>query len=62
MRLFYVAGEEASSLEFRLEQLDRATDTGSELVLQFEENEGIAKLATLTENGLDLELFHILYA
>ena len=60
--LSFVAGEEASSLQFRLEQLDRATDTGSELVLQFEENEGIAKLATLTANGLDLELFHLLYA
>ena len=61
VRLLYVAGEEASSLEFRLEQLDRATDTGNELVLQFEEQDGIAKLATLTANGLDLELFHILY-
>jgi uncharacterized protein YheU (UPF0270 family) len=61
VRLFFVAGEEASSLEFRLEQLDRATDTGGELVLQFEEKDGIAKLATLTANGLDLELFHILY-
>jgi uncharacterized protein YheU (UPF0270 family) len=60
-RLVFVAGEEAASLEFRLEQLDRATDKGSELVLQFEESDGIAKLATLRANGLDLELFHILY-
>lgn len=61
VRLLFVAGEETSSLEFRLEQLDRATDTDGELLLQFEENEGIAKLATLSANGLDLELFHILY-
>jgi hypothetical protein len=62
VRLLFVAGEGTSSLEFRLEQLDRATDTGSELVLQYEERDGIAKLATLSSNGLDLELFHILYA
>jgi uncharacterized protein YheU (UPF0270 family) len=61
VRLLFAAGEQTSSLSFRLEQLDRATDTGSELVLQFEEEDGIAKLARLTANGLDLELFHILY-
>jgi hypothetical protein len=58
--LLFVAGEQTSSLRFRLEQLDGATDTGSELVLAFEEKDGIAKLATLTPNGLDVELFHIL--
>jgi hypothetical protein len=60
LRLLFVSGEQTSSFAFRIEQLDRATDTGSELVLQFEEEDGIAKLATLTANGLDLELFHIL--
>ncbi len=59
-RLLFVAGEQASSLTFRLDQLDAATDTGAELVLRFEEQDGIAKLARLTGNGLDVELFHIL--
>ena len=59
-RILFVEGEQTSSLEFRLEQLDRADDTGQELVLIFEERDGIAKLATCTANGLDVELFHIL--
>ena len=59
-RLLYVDGAQTSSLQFRLEQLDEATDTGQELVLRFEETDGIAKVAFLTANGLDLELFHIL--
>ncbi len=59
-RLLFVAGEQTSSLAFRLEQLTRATDTGDMLVLEFEEQDGIAKLARLTSTGIDLELFHIL--
>ena len=59
-RLLFVAGEQTSSLVFRLDQLDAATDTGEELVLRFEEEDGIAKLARVRENGLDVELFHIL--
>ncbi len=59
-RLLYVDGSQTSSLAFRLEQLDGADDTGQELVLRFEEQDGIAKLARMTANGLDLELFHIL--
>jgi hypothetical protein len=59
-RLLFVEGTQTSSLVFRLEQLDEATDTGSELILRFEEQDGIAKLARLTSNGLDIELFHIL--
>ena len=59
-RVLFVAGEQSSSLVFRLEQLDAATDTGSELILRFEEQDGISKLVTLTSNGLDIELFHIL--
>jgi uncharacterized protein YheU (UPF0270 family) len=58
--LIFVAGEQTSSLTFRLEQLDQALDTGEELVLWFEEQDGIAKTARLTANGLDVELFHIL--
>jgi hypothetical protein len=59
-RLLFVAGEQTSSLAFRLDQLDRCDDTGAELVLVFEERDGIAKLARLTSNGMDVELFHIL--
>jgi len=58
--LLFVAGEQTSSLRFRLEQLDAADDVGEELLLRFEERDGIAKVATLTANGLDVELFHIL--
>ena len=60
MRLLFVTGEQTSSLSFRLDQLAGATDTGDELVLRFEEEDGIAKLARCTANGFDLELFHIL--
>jgi hypothetical protein len=59
-RLLYVDGAQTSSIMFRLDQLEQATDTGQELVLRFEERDGIAKLATLTANGVDLELHHIL--
>ena len=59
-RLLFVAGEQTSSLAFRLEQLAGADDTGDLLVLRFEEEDGIAKLATLGANGFDVELFHIL--
>ena len=59
-RLLHVAGEQTSSLAFRLDQLTGAEDTGEQLVLRFEEDDGIAKLATASANGLDVELFHIL--
>jgi hypothetical protein len=59
-RILYVQGEQTSALTFRLEQLDDVTDTGEELVLRFEEQDGIAKLARLEPNGLHVELFHIL--
>ena len=59
-RLVHVAGEQMSSLAFRLDQLDAADDVGDELVLRFEEQDGIAKLARLSANGLDVELFHVL--
>ena len=59
-RLLFVAGEQTSSLAFRLDQLDGAEDTGDFLVLRFEEREGIAKLARLSSSGLDVELFHVL--
>jgi hypothetical protein len=59
-RLAFIAGEQTSTLTFRLDQLDAADDTGEELVLRFEEQDGIAKLARLNSNGMDVELFHIL--
>jgi hypothetical protein len=59
-RLLFAAGEQTSSLAFRLDQLDVAEDTGQELLLRFEERDGIAKVARLTANGLDVELFHVL--
>ena len=59
-RLLFVSGEQTSSLTFRLEQLDAANDFGGELVLRFEERDGVAKTARLAANGLDVELFHIL--
>ena len=60
VELLFVAGEQTSALRFRAEQLDAVTDTGQELVLRFEEEDGIAKLARLAATGLDVELFHIL--
>jgi hypothetical protein len=59
-RILFVSGEQTSSLGFRLDQLDEVTDTGEELVLRFEENDGIARLARLSQTGLAVELFHIL--
>jgi hypothetical protein len=58
--ILFASGEQTSSLAFRLDQLDAVEDTGQELVLRFEERDGIAKLARLTANGLDVELFHVL--
>ena len=59
-RLLYANGEQTSTLSFRLDQLDAADDTGAELVLRFEERDGIARVAHLDANGLHVELFHIL--
>ena len=59
-RLLFVAGEQTSSVRFRLDQLDVAEDFGEELLLRFEERDGIAKTVHATATGLDVELFHIL--
>jgi hypothetical protein len=59
-RLVFGEREQMSSLSFRLDQLARVDDTGEQLVLIFEEREGIAKLARCTASGLEVELFHIL--
>lgn len=58
--LAFIAGEQTSSLTFRLDQLDAAEDFGEELLLRFEERNGIAKTVRLNANGLDVEFFHIL--
>ena len=59
-RILFVGGEQTSSLLFRLDQLDGADDATDTLVLRFEEQDGVAKLARLSSTGLDIELFHIL--
>jgi hypothetical protein len=59
-QLLYVSGTQTSSVLFRLEQLDAAEDAQDELLLRFEERDGIAKIARCTSNGLHVELFHIL--
>jgi hypothetical protein len=55
-----VNGELLSALSFRLDQLDAVDDVAEELVLRFEERDGIAKLVRCTMHGLEVELFHIL--
>jgi hypothetical protein len=58
--LLFVAGEQTSSLRFRLDQLDVVDELMGTLMLRFEETkDGIAKVAWATANGLDVELFHI---
>jgi hypothetical protein len=59
-RLLFVGGDHTCSIAFRLDQLDRADDVGGELVLIFEESDGRAKLVRAHDNGLDVELHHIL--
>lgn len=59
-RLLFAAGEQTSSLVFRLDQLDGADDVMDALVLRFEEEDGICKLARCSATGLEVELFHIL--
>src|SRR5919199_5018684 len=59
-RLLFVSGTQTSTVRFRLDQLDGADDMQDELVLRFEEKDGIAKAVRCTSTGLDVELFHIL--
>jgi hypothetical protein len=59
-RLLFVSGEQTSSLVFRLDQLDAVDDVMDALVLRFEEQDGICKLARCTATGLEVELHHIL--
>ena len=58
--LLYVERGQTSTLSFRLDQLEAVGDVGGELVLRFEERDGIAKLARLDAYGIHVELFHIL--
>ena len=59
-RLIYAEGEHSSSLTFRLIQAEAIQDLVEELVIRFEEENGITKAARLVPNGLHVELFHIL--
>lgn len=59
-RVLFAAGEQTSSLLFRLDQLDAVEERGDELLLRFAEQDGITKLVRLTGNGMDVEMFHIL--
>ena len=59
-RILFAEGEQTSSLRFRLDQLDGVDYIAEDLLLRFEERDGIAKAARLTATGLDVELFHIL--
>jgi hypothetical protein len=56
----FASGEQTCSLSFRLDQLDGIEEAEYNLLLRFEEADGIARIARLTLNGLDVELFHIL--
>ncbi len=58
-RLLYAAGEQTSSLRFRLDQVEIVEELMGTLMIRFEEQDGIAKVAWATANGLDVELFHI---
>ncbi len=59
-RVLFVAGEQTSSLRFRLDQLDVVDELMGTLMLRFEETkDGIAKVAWAAPNGLEVELFHI---
>jgi hypothetical protein len=59
-RLLYAQGEQSSSISFRLIQVEAIQDLVEELVIRFEEENGITKAARLAPNGLHVELFHIL--
>src|SRR5205085_8336246 len=50
-RLLYVSGDQTSSISFRLDQLEVVDDVIGELVLRFEERDGICKLVHCTSNG-----------
>jgi hypothetical protein len=59
-RLLFAAGEQTSSLVFRLDQLDSVEEFEDELVFVFEERDGIVKTVRTTGHGLDVDLHHIL--
>jgi hypothetical protein len=59
-RLVYAEGEQSSSATFRLLQVEAVQDLVEELVIRFEEENGVTKAIRLVPNGLHVELFHIL--
>jgi hypothetical protein len=60
VELLFAAEEQTSSAQFRLDQLDSLDEFDYVLVLRFDVKDGIAKAISCTENGLDVEMFHIL--
>jgi hypothetical protein len=58
--LLGAGGTLTASIAFRLDQLDAVDELGDELLLRFEERDGIAKVARVSPTALDVELFHIL--
>ena len=58
-RLLFSAGEQTSSLTFRLDQLESIQEFERELWLTLEGNDGIAEAVHLTPLGVDVELHHI---
>ena len=61
-RLLFAAGEQTSSITFRLDQIESIATFGQELWLTLEDRDGIAKAVHLTPLGVDLDLHHIVGA
>ena len=59
VRLLFAAGEQTSSVAFRLDQLETIQEFERELWLTLDENDGIASAIHLTPFGVDVELHHI---
>ena len=58
-RLLFAAGEQTSSVTFRLDQVESIASFDRELWLTLEDREGIAKAVHLTPFGVDVDLHHI---
>ena len=58
-RLLFAAGEQTSSITFRLDQLETIQEFERELWLTLDEDDGIANAVHLTPFGVDVELLHI---
>jgi hypothetical protein len=58
-RLLFPAGEQTSSIVFRLDQLESIQEFERELWLTLDEDNGISNAVHLTPFGVDVELHHI---